>query len=151
MLHPHGVSIRLLALARSCVKKATLPTVTIQRAKSAKSIPPAKSTPLPTPDTIRCWSVNKVAMWALTIDGITSSHTDILLKNEVTGADMLDSVTTEGLERWGMPGGPAGRIMSVLAASRPVEAALTSSTGESMEASRGFRWIVLSLLSLLQT
>jgi hypothetical protein len=74
--------------------------------------------------------IAEVAEWALTICGITSTHTDILVNNEITGEDLLDRVTEEKLERWGMPGGPAGRIMSALAAVKLAEAAVPASMGE---------------------
>ena len=48
----------------------------------------------------------------------------------LTGEDLLDHVTEEKLKRLGMPGGPAWRISSALAAINPVEAAMPSSMGE---------------------
>ena len=71
--------------------------------------------PLPTPDAIRGWDFSQVAQWASKIDGITSTHVDILFNNEITGADLLDSVTKDDLFKVGMPLGPAGRIMSAVA------------------------------------
>ena len=90
----------------------------------------AGAAPLPTPDAMRGWGIAEVAKWALTIRGITFDHADILFKNEVTGEDLLDHVTEEKLKRLGMPGGPAWRISSALAAINPVEAAMPSSMGE---------------------
>lgn len=75
----------------------------------------------------------------MTIDGVTPVHTDILFQNEITGADMLDRVTGEMLERWGLPGGPAGRIMSSI---NSADAVVPVSKGESTGASHGFVCVV---------
>ena len=77
--------------------------------------------PLLTPDAFRRLNVAEVAKWALTIRDIVSYHANFLVKNEVTGADLLDRVTEEKLERCGMPGGPAGRIMAAVAAIKIAE------------------------------
>jgi hypothetical protein len=37
-------------------------------------------------------------------------HFDILIKEEITGCEFLD-LSQEELERWGMPGGPAKRLI----------------------------------------
>jgi len=84
---------------------------------------------------MRSWGVTQVSKWALTIDGVTPIHTDILFHNEITGADMLDRVTGEMLERWGLPGGPAGRIMSALASINSADAVVPVNKGESTGAS----------------
>jgi hypothetical protein len=90
----------------------------------------AGAAPLPTPDAIRSWGVAEVAKWASTIRSIDAGDAAILVKNKITGEDLLDRVTEEKLERWGMPGGPAGRIMSALAAVKPAEAAVPARMGE---------------------
>jgi hypothetical protein len=100
--------------------------------------------PVSMPDAMRGWGVNELALWALAIDGIIADDENILVKNRITGADLLDRVTEEKLERWGMPGGPAGRIMSAVAAFKSVKVAVPASIGESSEASRGFMRAVLS-------
>ena len=87
---------------------------------------------------MRSWGVAQVAKWALSIDGVTPVHTDILFQNEITGADMLDRVTEKKLERWGLPGGPAGRIMSALASINSAEAVAPVTKGESTGTSYGF-------------
>ena len=97
---------------------------------AAASESEAGAAPLTTPDAIRSWSVADVAKWVVKIHSITSAHADILFKNEITGEDLLDHVTEEKLERWGMPGGPAGRIMSALAAVKSAESAVPASMGE---------------------
>ena len=77
-------------------------------------------------DVVRGWGIKEVAKWAMTSINIKSEHADILLKNEVTGADLLDHVTEEKLILlYKMPGGPAGRIMSAVAAIK--QAAVPSS------------------------
>jgi hypothetical protein len=91
----------------------------------------ACAAPLPTPDAIRGWDVAEVAKWALTIRSVDTGDAAILFNNKITGEDLLDHVTEEKLERWGMPGGPAGRIMSALAAAvNPAETAVPASMGE---------------------
>ena len=95
--------------------------------------------PLPTPDAMRCWGVADVAKWALTIRGIDADDAAILVKNKITGGDLLDRVTEEKLVSVGMPLGPAGRIMSALAAINPAVAAVSSSIGESTY--RGEPWL----------
>lgn len=65
---------------------------------------------------MRGWGIAEVAQWAASLNGLTSDHADVLFDNEVTGADLLDSVTKDDLLRVGMPLGPTGRIMAALAA-----------------------------------
>ena len=98
---------------------------------------------LPTPDAMRGWSSTDVQKWALTIS-ILPVHANILLDNFITGEDLLEHVTTADLLAVKMPLGPAGRIMSVLAAIKSVEAAVPSSMGESTGANRGCMSVVLS-------
>jgi hypothetical protein len=88
---------------------------------------------------MRGWSTEEVAKWALTIDGITTTDTAILLNNKIRGVDLLERVTEDKLVRmYMMPGGPAGCIMSALAAIKSVEAAVPASMGES---TRGEPWL----------
>ena len=72
--------------------------------------------PLRSLDVMRGWGIADVARWTASLTGLTSAHADILLKNEVTGADLLDGVSIEGLHAVGMLLGPAVRIMAALAA-----------------------------------
>lgn len=80
-----------------------------------------------TPDAMRGWGIAEVVRWALTIRNISSDHANILGKNEITGEDLLDRVTEEKLVSVGMPLGPAGRILSALAAVKTAEATGPSS------------------------
>lgn len=84
---------------------------------------------------MRGWGVAEVVQWALTIDRLDADDAAILAKNKITGVDLLDRVTAAALERWDMPGGPAGRIMGALAAVKTAEAAVPGSMGESTVAS----------------
>lgn len=84
---------------------------------------------LPTPGDMRSWGCAEVANWAQSIPGISPDNTDILIKQAVAGADLLGGVTQVMLERWGMPGGPALRLMNAVAAISHPEVAAPSSTG----------------------
>ena len=112
----------------------------------------AGAAPLPTPDTIRSWGVKEVSKWAMLIDGIDAEDAAILVKNKIKGADLLERVTEEKLVLLcKMAVGPAGRIMSALAAIKSVEAAVPASMGESTGASRGFMSAVLSEGTIMAT
>ena len=63
---------------------------------------------------MRGWGVSEVADWVVKILGLAPRHADILVKNEILGADLLDRVTETSLVSVGMPLGPAGRIMSAV-------------------------------------
>jgi len=104
----------------------------------------AGASAMPTPCDVRSWGVSEVAEWALAIRSISSIHVNILIKNEITGEDLLDRVTKADLLAVGMALGPAGRIMSALAAINTAEAAVSSSMGESTEASRAFMCAVFT-------
>lgn len=85
-----------------------------------------------TPDAMRSLGVAEVAKWAFTTCRITHANAEILVKNEITGEDLLDRVTEKKLVFAGMPLGPAGRVMSAVAAVKTVEVAMPSSMGESI-------------------
>ena len=85
---------------------------------------------MPTPSDVRSWGVSEVAKWALAIRSIDADDAAILVTNKITGEDLLDRVTKADLLAVGMPLGPAGRIMTVLAAINPVEVAVPASMGE---------------------
>ena len=105
----------------------------------------AGASAMPTPCDVRSWGVSEVAEWALAIRSISSIHVNILIKNEITGEDLLDRVTEEKLVvLYKMPGGPAGRIMSALAAINTAEKAVSSSMGESTGTSRAFMCAVFT-------
>ena len=56
-----------------------------------------------------------VKAWAQRILGVTERHALILEHNEVTGAGLLDGlIKREDLERLGVPGEPAARIMKAV-------------------------------------
>ena len=97
-----------------------------------------------TPNVMRGWSIKEVATWASANCGIDADDAAILVNNKIKGADLLERVTTADLLAVKMPLGPAGRIMSVLAAIKSVEAAVPSSMGESTGANRGCMSAVLS-------
>ena len=60
-----------------------------------------------------------VKAWALQINGFDAEDAEFLVKNKVTGAGLLDGIITEiNLERWGMPGEPAARIMKAVKLAR---------------------------------
>ena len=63
-----------------------------------------------------------VKAWVLKIEGVQERHADLLLKNEVTGAGLLDGILKrEDMERWGVPGEPAARIMQAVELAREGE------------------------------
>ena len=99
---------------------------------------------MPTPSDVRSWGVSEVAKWALAIRSIDADDAAILVTNKITGEDLLDRVTKADLLAVGMALGPAGRIMSALAAINTAEAAVSSSMGESTEASRAFMCAVFT-------
>ena len=131
----------LFGCLRWCVllrRKRRLPIVLVLvlPALVVESVTP---TPAPTPDTIRSWGAAEVAKWALTIRSIDYADAAILAKNKITGEDLLDRVTKADLVAVGMPLGPAGRIMSALAAAQSVEAPVVPTCmGEWVGASRCF-------------
>ena len=60
-----------------------------------------------------------VKAWALQINGIDAEDADFFVTNKVTGAGLLDGIITEiNLERWGMPGEPAARLMKAVKLAR---------------------------------
>ena len=132
MLMQWGSLRAVVMRCRSRLSRVTGPRLSAPRLTqmASASESQAGAAPLPTLAAMRGWGVSEVANWAKTIHDITPQHADILVENEIKGADLLDRVTQADLERWGMAGGPAGRIMSALAADKPVEAAVPASMGE---------------------
>lgn len=59
--------------------------------------------------------IDDVRRWSLTA-GIDADDAAILVKNKITGAELLDVVTEEKLAQMGMPLGPSWRLMSAVAA-----------------------------------
>lgn len=57
--------------------------------------------------------------WSISI-GIDADDAAILVKNKITGADLLDIVTEEKLKELGMPLGPSWRLLSAVAAIKRV-------------------------------
>ena len=68
-----------------------------------------------TPDVVRSWGATGVKQWAMTVDGITEVHADILVAQEIDGAALL-LVTKEELMADGMKRGPALLLMNAVAA-----------------------------------
>jgi hypothetical protein len=59
------------------------------------------------------WTFDQVENWAIFVSGEASAK--ILRDQEITGKDLLtNNYTQADLERWGIKGGPAGRIISAL-------------------------------------
>ena len=54
--------------------------------------------------------------WAVTTVGLDDDDADILAKQKIDGAALLDVVTEEKLRADGMPRGPAGKLMNAVAA-----------------------------------
>ena len=82
------------------------------------------------PEEVRGWDVKAVAAWALTIRGIDAEDVAILLKNKITGEDLLERLSEAKLvDLCKMPGGPAGRIMGALAAIIRTETVPSASAG----------------------
>ena len=82
---------------------------------SASSGAPLVAAALPTPEEVRGWLDEEVAQWAQVKVGIKPVHAGILVKQEIDGKRLLDVVTEERLERWGMSGGAAGDVMNAVA------------------------------------
>ena len=70
---------------------------------------------LPTPEKVCSWCKEDVASWALKL-GLDGDDVAKLVEQKIDGAALLDVVTEEKLERWRMPGGPAGKLINAVAA-----------------------------------
>ena len=81
-----------------------------------------------TPDVVRSWVAPRVKQWAMTVDGITEVHANILVAQEIGGAALL-LMTEENLERWRMPGGPALLLMNAVAAIKKAGGTLPTDGG----------------------
>jgi len=59
------------------------------------------------------WGIDEVYEWAMLVGGEASANS--LRDQEITGKDLLaNNYTQADLERWGIKGGPAGRIISAI-------------------------------------
>ena len=79
---------------------------------------------------MRSWDVEGVKLWAMAVDGIAVVYADILVAQEIDGAALLDVVTEEKLiKMYGMPGGPAGKLMNAVAAIKKVGGTVPTDSG----------------------
>jgi hypothetical protein len=62
---------------------------------------------------VKAWSVEQVRDWALSIYGILPEDARALVKQRISG-DQLLKVTKEELRSYGVPGGPAGKLMDAI-------------------------------------
>ena len=85
---------------------------------AAPDVPLAAAAPtVLTPEVVCSWGAPRVKQWAMTVKGITEVFANILVAQEIDGAALLDVVTEEKLiKMYGMPGGPAGKLMNAVAA-----------------------------------
>ena len=82
---------------------------------SAPSGAPLAAAALPTLEEVLSWGAEGVKQWAKTV-GLDDDDAGILAKQKIDGAALLDVVTEEKLiKMYGMPGGPAGKLMNAVA------------------------------------
>ena len=98
---------------------------------AAPDVPLAAAAPtVLTPEVMCSWGAPRVKQWAMTVKGITEAHANILVAQEIDGAALLDVVTEEKLiKMYGMPGGPAGKLMNAVAAIKKVGGTVPTDSG----------------------